>query len=101
MWDGVSGALSEENVSYTQELIYYSDEYTGQSRDFAAREYGKTIFACAKITDGAGTVHYSDVIAFSPEAYAAGKLNYSDAKLVELVKRMVVYGETARVYFER
>ena len=101
VWDGVSGALSEENVSYTQELIYYSDEYTGQSRDFAAREYGKTIFACAKITDGAGTVHYSDVIAFSPEAYAAGKLNYSDAKLVELVKRMVVYGETARVYFER
>lgn len=101
VWDGASGAPSEENVSYTQELIRYQDEYTAQSRDFVAREYGKTIFACARITDNMGAVHYSDVIAFSPEAYAAGKLDHSDETLVELVKRMVVYGETARVYFER
>ncbi len=77
------------------------NEYKAISKVFAAAEYGKTIFACAKFVDTDGNVHYSDVIAYSPEAYAEGRINNSsNANLVEAMKRMVTYGEYAKVYFE-
>ena len=100
VWDGVSGALTEENVTYKKDMISSDRGYTAQSAEYAAREYGKTSFVCAKITDSDGGVHYSETIAYSPETYAAGKANDSDVALAEVVRRLVIYGETARIYFE-
>jgi len=99
-WEGVAGELSEENVSYTVELANTPSGYFGQSNGIPSKSYGDTIFCCAKITDTEGNVHYSDVIAYSVEAYASGRIaNSSDAVLKELVKRMVIYGEYAKIYF--
>ncbi len=100
VWDGVTDTLTEENATYTVELDAAGNEYKALSKVFAAAEYGKTIFACAKFVDTDGNVHYSDVVAYSPETYAEGRINKSsNANLVEAMKRMVTYGEYARVYF--
>lgn len=99
-WDGVSGELNEENVSYTKELAAVGGEYTAQSNGFSAKSYGKTVFTCAKFTDTEGNVHYGPLVGYSPEYYAQRQIDKDQTPLlVELVKRMVIYGEKARIYF--
>ena len=76
-------------------------EYWAQSDIFPAALYGKTIFACAHFVDENGVDHYSDVIAYSPEAYATDMITGEKASegLKETLRAMVVYGEYARIYF--
>ncbi len=100
VWDGVSGNLSLNNVSYTVQMKKDGSDWMGSSREFVAKEMGKTIFAAAKMTDTNGGVHYSDVIAYSPEAYAEGRINNStNENMVKLAEKMVIYGEYAAIYF--
>lgn len=99
-WDGVAGELTEENVSYIVEMENTTSGYHGQSDDIPSAKYDSTIFCCAKITDTEGNVHYSDVIAYSAESYAAGRLEKSSSEtLKELMRRMVIYGEYAKIYY--
>lgn len=59
------------------------------------------MFACVHIVDSEGNDYYSEVIAYSPEAYAAGRLEKSsNENLTELVKAMTIYGERASIYFK-
>ncbi len=100
VWDGVIAKLTTDNVSYSNAMVEDGDRWIGRSYEFAAKEMGKTIFACAKFTDTDGNVHYSDISAYSPEAYAAGRINNStNAQMVDLAKKMVIYGEFAAIYF--
>ena len=100
-WDGVSGELTLDNVSYRKDLIYNKGiEYGVQSKMFAARELDKTIYACAHVVDANGAEHYGEVISYSPEQYAANKVAAgTNEDLVRLMKAMVLYGENAKWYF--
>ncbi len=100
VWDGVTDKLTLDNVTYTKDMVKGNGEYGGQANPFAAKEYSKTVYVCAHFVDSDGNDHHSEVIAFSPEAYAENRIeNSSNANLVALMKRMVVYGESARIYF--
>ena len=101
-------ALTEENVSYVIEEVEDAGSYGGfkewrfYSEGVPSKDYSDTLFVCAKFTDAAGNVSYSDITAYSPEAYAARQLELNrDAELVELCKRMTIYGEFARTYFNK
>ncbi len=101
VWDGVTDELTVNNVSYTNKMELKSGKYVGSTADIPAARYGRTLFMCAKFVDDAGNVHYSDILAYSPEAYAEAVINKnSNANLTEVAKRMVIYGEYARIYFE-
>ena len=102
-------ALTEANVSYVGEEWEAAGSYKGQnewrlySEGVPSKDYSDTLFVCAKFTNTDGTVSYSDIIAYSPEAYAYRQiveLN-NNANLVALCKRMVTYGEFASVYFNK
>ncbi|MBP3313652.1 MAG: InlB B-repeat-containing protein [Oscillospiraceae bacterium] len=103
VWDGVTEQLTTENVSYTVDMESLVDEetenvyYGGQSEGFISTEYGKTIFVCAKFTDSEGVDHYSEVTAYSPEAWASNRLNSDGVTDVEtaLCKALVQYGDYA------
>lgn len=101
-WDGVEGELTMENISSRQELMLANGEYAVQYKDgFAAKEYEKTIYARAHFVDEDGTEHYSDVVEYSPEVYAKGRIDKStNPDMVALAKAMVLYGEAAKAYFD-
>ena len=100
-WNGVGGELTLYNVTSKVDLIKNGNEYGAQSDFFAAKEYDKTIYACAHFVDAAGNDYYSAVIEYSPEAYAISRIeNSTNVNLVNLLKQMVTYGETAKIYFE-
>lgn len=102
VWDGVTEELTAENASYSVNMKLVGNEYWAQSREFASKEYGKTVYVCAHFVDENGEDHYSDVVAFSPEEYARRVIaNYSNPELLDVVKKMVIYGEFARIYFEK
>ena len=99
--------LTEDNTSYVMPLTLSGKEYFAQSEGIATKSYGKTIVVCAKFTDENG-VHYSDMLAYSPENYAQSQIEKYDGvasatdrqiKTVALVKRMVMYGTAAEAYF--
>jgi len=110
VWDAAEavadGYLGEENVTYSVDLTAAEKAYNGKpeyyavSEGVAAKDYSNTIFVCAKFTDSEGAPIYSQVINYSPEAYAANKISANDdADLVDLCKRMVMYGNAASLYF--
>ena len=102
VWEDATGTLTTGNVSYTVDMGLYGKEYMGQSDMIATKEYGDTIFVCAHFVDEQGMDHYSEVVAYSPEKYADSVLNRStNAKLIDLVQKMVTYGEFARIYFSK
>ncbi len=109
VWTGTVD-LTDDNFTY--EVPMEHSTYSGKpvwvaaSKGIAAKEYGKTIYARCVLVDADGNEHYSDVIAYSPEAYAAKQIeryetstNAKLLNLVALVKHMVMYGERARVFF--
>ena len=101
VWDGVSGQLTTGNVSYTVDMdLEDNGRYKGKSDIYPAALYSKTIYACAYFEDAEGNEYYSDVIAFSPEEYTRVVIDRnSGGDLAEACRRMVIYGEYARIYF--
>ena len=101
VWDGVGGELTVEKVSYTVDMRVVGSEFLGNPKAFAAKEYDKTIYVCARFVDEDGSVHYSDVVAYHPEQYAANVLasDRASEKLKETVKNMVTYGQFAGINF--
>ncbi len=104
VWEDVL-ALTEDNIAYEAKMTYgpLSSSFFawgGQSEGVVAKEYGKTMYVRAVMTDTKGNVHTSDVIAYSPEAYAKSRIFIStNAAMINLAKHLVMYGECARVYF--
>ena len=102
VWENVTGELTLNNVSYTKELIKSNNEYAQQSEMISAAKLGNTIYACAKFVDKNGNEHYSDVVAYSPELYAANQITKNrNQELIATVKAMVVYGECANIYLNK
>ena len=101
VWDGVSEELTADNISYTVDMVVKGSEFLGNPKAFAAKEYDKTIYVCARFVDEGGTVHYSNVVAYHPEQYAANVLASDKASetLKETVKNMVMYGQFAGINF--
>jgi hypothetical protein len=101
VWDGVSEALTESNVSYKVDMRTVGSEFLGNPQAFAAKEYDKTIYICARFVDEEDNVHYSNIVAYHPEQYAANVLASERASenLKETVKTMVTYGQFAGIYF--
>ena len=99
-WYNLDGELTLENVSYSKEMVYNSkgDEYHAQSEMYPAARYDDTIFACPHLVDEDGNHYYGEIIAYGPEVYAQNKIG-SNAKSAETCKRMVIYGEYAKIYF--
>jgi hypothetical protein len=81
------------------------EEFLGNPQAFAAKEYDKTIYVCARFVNEDDSVHYSNVVAYHPEQYAANVLEKAAAgvpsalKAEETVKNMVTYGQFAGEYF--
>ena len=102
-WNKVSGELTEDNAQKIN-LIYANKEYGQQSvsGSIPAKEFGKTVYACAHFVDAEGNHHYSNVLPYSAEEYAAGRIaNSSDQNLITVMKTMVQYGEAAKAYFTK
>jgi hypothetical protein len=96
--------LSKENASYvvtdgtlSKYSAKYGYEYDLFSEQIPAAELGNTLYTALCVTDSEGVEHCSGVKAFSPETFAGTKLN--DAKLGNVMKWMVVYGERAKENF--
>jgi len=111
-WNAGTETLTEDNTAYVKEMTYYSSnggEYFAAGEGIPAKEYSNTIVVCAKFTDEDGNVHYSDLVAYSPEAYAVNAIAKGEAagasaknvKTANLVKCMVMYGEAARVHLNK
>jgi len=107
VWRGVEGELTEENTTEEPKELKFTEVYDGK-REFAActdgipaKEYGDTVYACAKFTDAEGNVTYSKVTAYSVETYAKNTIGNAGRaeSLKELCRRMVVYGEAAKTHF--
>ena len=100
LWNNVTGQLTVENVTSTKEMKLTNGEYFAQSDEIPSKYYGKIFYACAKVTDTNGNVYYSNVIGYNPDTYAKTHIDRNqNAELIELVKRMVVYSEFAKSYF--
>jgi len=98
VWDTSDVRL--ENDHSTIHMTYKNGEYRAQSDGIAAVHYGRTVYACARFIDEDGNVYYGEVMPYSPEEYAAGRIkNSGNEELKEAVRRMAVYGEYARIHF--
>ena len=82
----------------------YAGEWYFDTEGVPSKDYSKTVFVCAKFTDADGNVSYSNVTGYSPESYAqrqidrlSGNANFTN--LVDLCKRLVIYGEASKNYF--
>jgi hypothetical protein len=99
--------LSKDNASYTVEgtLAYdktYGWEYSAKSDGIFAMYYGDTLYACLCIEDSTGQKHCSGVVTYSPEVFAAGKINDNKAADIDpVVQWLVVYGERAKAYLSK
>ena len=72
----------------------YGAEYTG----VAARNIDQTVYACAYMTIN-GVTYYSDLINYSVHRYAQNMIARGGT-MGTLAKRVVVYGEAAKAYYE-
>ncbi len=98
-WTSNSETLTYANAQKLP-LTMTGKEWKAQGAGIAAKNLGKTVYARAVFVDTNGKAHYSDVTCYSPEEYARSRIQSStDANLVNLMKKMVVYGEQARIYF--
>ena len=93
--------MTADNVSYIVDMVVKGSEFLGNPNAFAAKEYDKTIFVCVRFVDEDGSVHYSDVVAYHPEQYAANVLasDRASENLKETVKKMVTYGQFVGINF--
>ena len=95
--------LTEENATSVHTMEYKTEKsrYEFKYRGLAAKEMFHPVYACAKITDDAGNVYYSGVVAYSPERYAyiSSTSATATAAEAELAKRLVIYGDAARAFF--
>ena len=106
-------ALTKENASYTRSSneedqitankvsAKYGYEYYALADSLAAKEMTNATYVVAVVTEADGTEYCTGVEAYSPVQYAINQLNKETAKdtLKDLCRWMVLYGETARVYF--
>ncbi len=100
IWDGVSD-LTEANITLTTAMKQAGARWTAQSPEMTVRDYEDTIYVRAKFTDTDGHVHYSDIVAYSIEQYAADILAKStNENMKQLVRSAVVYGEATRAYLD-
>ncbi len=100
VWDGVTD-LTEDNITYTTEMIQVGARWSGQSAPMCGKEYEDTIYVRAKFVDTEGNVHYSEIIAYSIEQYAADILEKStNDNMKNLVQAAVVYGEATKAYLD-
>ena len=70
--------------------------YSGQGT--AAKDLGEGVYFCAVVETSDGDTYYRAPFVYSVETFAKNKLN--SANLADLVKKMVVYGESAKAYFD-
>jgi len=94
--------LSRENATHIQPMQYDSDEnlYSYKHKGLPAKAMFSAVYACAIITDADGNEYYSGVIVYCPERYAAINMESTKEATANLAKRMVIYGDAAKTYFE-
>ncbi len=91
--------LTEENATFISQMRLESDgKYLYEYNKAAPKEMFSAVFACAKITDTNGNVHYGGVAVYSPERYGYANYNKGTAE-AHLSRCVVVYGDAARTYF--
>ena len=99
VWDGGSyDVVSAENYSYKVALTPTGSEYKAQINAVAAPLYGKTIYVCAHFVDENGVDHYSEIVKYSIEEYARIMID-GGKRSDEVCKRLVTFGEFARIHF--
>lgn len=74
-------------------------QYMVRTNGIPAKNLGDTVYfrIYAKMADG--SIVYSAINNYSPQAYAEGRLTNSDTKVVELVRSLLDYGASAQKYF--
>ncbi len=72
----------------------YGAEYSG----IAARSIDQTVYACAYMTID-GVTYYSDLVNYSIHRYAQNMISRGGV-MGTLAKRVIVYGEAAKAYYE-
>ena len=96
--------LTKDNASYTVTAAFNATygEFSAKSGNFYSTMYGDALYTALCVTDANGVEHCSGVTVYSPETYAATKLSDgTSAQIDNVVQWMVVYGERAKVYFDK
>ena len=101
-YDAAGGALTMDNADAVDSLSLMDDgRYLGVYPGVAAKDYDDLVYVCAYVVDADGNYHYSGVLRYSVEAYAASALKNSDnAALTNAVKWLITYCEAAKQHFE-
>ena len=97
--DGAS--FSESNAMLNLELVKDpADGYlkAGYNKT-AVKNLGDTLYVCAVVTTTDGSTYRSGIISYSGHAYIKNKVGATDEKLVDLVKCLTVYSDTAKMHF--
>jgi hypothetical protein len=92
-------ALTLENASRSDAMVWVEDSarWEGKYEGLPAKNMFSTVYACMVFEDADGNLYYSGVVGYSPERYAY--INRNDAENGPLAKRLVIYGDAARAYF--
>ena len=92
--------FADMTPTMTVEADIENGTYQGGYNRVAAKELGDTFYMCVGVTTANGTTYRSGVISYSAHAYITDRLNNSqDADLLDLVKGLTVYGDSAKTYF--
>ena len=91
----LENATSSEDMTWIAEKERWEGKFEGQ----AAKRMFNTVYACMVFEDAEGNTVVSGVIGYSPERYAFINQDKGDTN-AELAKRLAVYGDAARAYFE-
>ena len=79
----------------TGEETVYIGEYRGQSDHIRAKYMGDTVYFTCRIELKDGTVYYSGLGYYSPEAFAGDHIKNSAGTIVDVSKSIIVYSEMA------
>ena len=102
IWKEDATSLDPANAAYEAEMTWDATRgrYFAQSCEVYSSQLSNTLYACVEFTDAEGNVTYSDIDVYNAETYAVTVINNSsDTKMVDLCKKLVIYGEMARVQF--
>lgn len=93
-------SFADMDPTMTVESGIENGVYLGGYNRVAAKELGDTFYMCVEVTTANGSTYRSGVISYSAHAYITDRLNNSsDTNLLNLVKGLTVYGDSAKTYF--
>ena len=91
--------FAEANATEVTEMVLNEDGfYHGRYEKTAVKQLGDSFYVCAVVTTSDGE-YTSGVISYSGHTYIKNKISDTDADLVNLVKCLAAYSDSAKEFF--